>query len=107
MLILPKWLNKWLTPEEEAQLKDPSKRVFTFGLLASAATLALPAPGIGHNRQLHFGLNFSRVDGLWQPVAMTHEFCLAMKRAGFEPKPGPIHETYVWIDNLSKVTFQE
>lgn len=43
-LILPKWLNKWLTPEEESQLRDPSRRVFTFGLLASVASLALPTP---------------------------------------------------------------
>ena len=42
-MIIPKWFNKWLTPEEEQQLRDPSRRVFTFGLLASVVSLALPS----------------------------------------------------------------
>ena len=44
MLFLPKWWKTWLTEtEEEDLIKDPSKRVFTLGLLATAATLVLPA----------------------------------------------------------------
>lgn len=42
MLLCPKWLTTWLTPEEEDRLRDPSRRVFTFGLMATAASLALP-----------------------------------------------------------------
>jgi len=42
-MIIPKWFNKWLTPDEEQKLFDPGRRVFTFGLLASASLLTLPS----------------------------------------------------------------
>jgi hypothetical protein len=37
-----KHFNRWLTPEEETQLKDPTRRVFCFLGMATLASLALP-----------------------------------------------------------------
>lgn len=62
MLWLPKWLNIWLTPEEEDRLQDPGRRLFTFGLVGTVVSLAVP-PLVLDRRQ------FNRVGGIAEIVS--------------------------------------
>lgn len=43
MAVISRFLNKWLTPEEEEKLKIPSRRIFCIGALSTLALAAAPA----------------------------------------------------------------
>ncbi len=42
-MLIPKWFNTWLTPEEEAAtIKDPNRRIFCKGIIGVTAMAAMP-----------------------------------------------------------------